>query len=131
MLKRLNEYKEMITIIVFFLSGFVWLDNQFPTKTDLTQKIGTLDCRVDKYMTLTQLQIRGQDLFKQIQEKANHITERENFISTANLSPAMNFEFNELKSEFEYIKEQYRNNKTKIVDAMDQISRNVCKGSDV
>lgn len=67
MLEKIKEYKEIIVIIVFFLGGFIWLENQYPKKTDLKSEIWSLDCLLKKYMTLTQLQIRGQNLKEEIQ----------------------------------------------------------------
>jgi hypothetical protein len=67
MLEKLNQYKEVITLVVFFLGGFFWIENQFPTKLDLTRQIGVLKCELDNYMKLTQLQIRSRDLERTIQ----------------------------------------------------------------
>ncbi|HEY1963144.1 MAG TPA: hypothetical protein VGG69_12045 [Rhizomicrobium sp.] len=67
MLDKLNQYKEVITLVVFFLGGFFWIENQFPTKIDLTKQIGVLKCELDNYMKLTQLQIRSRDLEKSVQ----------------------------------------------------------------
>lgn len=84
MLTKLNQYKEFIAILVFFLGGFFWIDSQYPKKTDLeTQLVGVSDkvrgvnddltgqilnlqCLLKKYMELTQLQISAQAKEKKI-----------------------------------------------------------------
>lgn len=127
MLEKLKEYKELVAIIVFFLGGFIWLNNQFPTKGDLKAEIGSLNCLVEKYMTLTQLQIRGQELWKQIQDLATSISDMETNSGNVHLSPAMKFELNQLKSDFEHNREKYRSNTAEIAKILDELARNVCK----
>lgn len=127
MLEKLKEYKELVAIIVFFLGGFIWLNNQFPTKGDLKAEIGFLNCLVEKYMTLTQLQIRGQELEKQIQDLATSIPDMETNSGDVHLSPAMKFELNQLKSDFEHNKEKYRSNTAEIAKILDELARNVCR----
>lgn len=127
MLEKLKEYKELIAIIVFFLGGFIWLNNQFPTKNDLKAEIGFLNCMLDKYMTLTQLQLRGQDLEKQAQALAKEIFGMEANSGDMHLSPAMKFEFDQLKSDFEHNRKAYRTNTAEITKITDELSRNVCR----
>jgi hypothetical protein len=127
MLEKLKEYKELIAIIVFFLGGFIWLNSQFPTKSDLTAEIGSLNCLVDKYMTLTQLQIRGQELVKQAGDLAARISDMETDSGDVQLSPAMKFELDQFKSDFEHNREQYRSNTAEIAKIMDELARNVCR----
>ena len=127
MLEKLKEYKELIAIIVFFLGGFIWLNNQFPTKSDLTAEVGSLNCLVDKYMTLTQLQIHGQELVKQAGDLATRISDMETDSGDVLLSPAMKFELDQLKSDFEHNREKYRSNTAEIAKIMDELARNVCR----
>ncbi len=127
MLDKLREYKELIAIIVFFLGGFIWLNNQFPTKSDLRAEIGYLNCLVDKYMTLTQLQIRGQELVKQAQDLTTRISDMETNSGDVHLSPAMKFELDQLKSDFEHNREKHRSNNAEIVKILDELARNVCR----
>ena len=61
-LERLSDYKEVISVIVFFLGGLYWVDGHFPSRDDLNNKIGVLNCKVDAYMDLTQHQIRQKNL---------------------------------------------------------------------
>ena len=127
MFNKLKEYKELVAIIVFFLGGFIWLNNQFPTKSDLTAEVETLNCLLEKYMTLTQLQIRGQVLEKQLQNLADRISEMESTRGNVDLSPAMTFEFDRLKSDFEHKRNEYRSNKAEIDKILDELGRNVCR----
>ena len=127
MLEKLKEYKEMIAIIVFFLGGFIWLNSQFPKKSDLTAEIGSLNCQLEKYMTLTQLQIRSQELGKQAQDLATRISDVETNSGDAHLSPAMKFELDQMKSDLIHNREKHRSNKDEIAKILDELARNVCK----
>lgn len=127
MIEKLKEYKELITIIIFFLGGFIWLNNQFPTKSDLTEEVGSINCLVEKYMTLTQLQIRCQDLLKQTQVLAAKIADMEQNGENVHLSPAMKFELEQHKSDFKDDREKYRSNKAEIKNIIDGLARNICK----
>jgi hypothetical protein len=127
MLEKLKEYKEMIAIIVFFLGGFIWLNSQFPKKSDLTAEIGSLNCQLEKYMTLTQLQIRSQELGKQAQDLATRISDVETNSGDAHLSPAMKFELDQMKADLKHNREKHRSNKDEIAEILDELARNVCK----
>ncbi len=134
MLEKLKEYKELMAIIVFFLGGFIWINNQFPTKSDLSAEKsdlsaenGSLNCLVKKYMSLTQLQIRGQELVKQMQDLATTITDMETNSENVLLSPAMLFELDQLKADLGHDTEKFRSNKAEIKNIMDELARNVCR----
>lgn len=77
MFAKLSQYKEFISILVFFLGGFFWIDSQFPKKSDLETQVSSvndnlsgqiinLQCLLKKYMELTQLQISAQAKEKKI-----------------------------------------------------------------
>ncbi|MEI7457612.1 MAG: hypothetical protein WCK93_12910 [Nitrosomonadales bacterium] len=66
MLERLKEYKELIAIIAFFLGGFFWLQSQYPNKSEVKDEFNSIRCQLNSYMKLTQLQIRSQELDKQL-----------------------------------------------------------------
>lgn len=127
MLQKLNEYKEIIAIIVFFLGGFFWLEGEFPKKSDLNSEIGSVKCLLEKYMTLTQLQIRGQELDKQIQELNDQI---KLFPAIANsgpsLTPAMAQELDDKKSDMSGKKNDFKANKVAMEKIVDELARNVC-----
>ena len=128
MLEKLKEYKEVITIIIFFLGGFFWLEGEFPKKSDLNSEIGSVRCLLDKYMTLTQLQIHGQELDKQIQEINDQI---KLFPATSNtglpsLTPAMTQELDEKKSDMSGKKNDFKANELAMEKIVDELARNVC-----
>lgn len=113
MLSRLKEYRDFIAILVFFLGGFFWIDNEFPKKTDLKTEVGTveqnltsqvteLQCIVDQYMRLTQLQIRARELEKDLDRAWSDWEESQAMLASAqpaNLSPAMQRELDLLNAE--------------------------------
>ena len=46
MLDRLKEYKELISIIVFFLSGFVWIQSTFPDKPYIEAQVKAVNAKI-------------------------------------------------------------------------------------
>jgi len=127
MLEKIKEYKELIAIIVFFLGGFIWLNNQFPSKNDLKAEVGFLDCLLNKYMTLTQLQLHGQELAKEAEDLKKKIAEMETDSGEVHLLPAMKFELKQFKSDFEHNRKKYRNNIAQIKKIMDELNRHDCR----
>lgn len=130
MLQKLKEYKELIAIIVFFLGGFTWLNTQFPTKSDLKAEIASLNCLLEKYMTLTQLQIRGQEIERQTHELTRRITgilPKENGDTSLPLSPAMKLEFEQLKTDLEARRNDLRSNAGEMEKIRDQLGLQVCR----
>ena len=123
--ERLKEYKELLAIIVFFLGGVFWIQGQYPTKTDLKTEIGVLSCLLDKYMSLTQLQIRGRDLERQAQELKDEIAA---FGSdhTPSLSPAMKQELDSKKASLTTVLADLKTNASSIQSIGDELARNVC-----
>ena len=106
MLDKLKEYKELITIIVFFLGGFTWLNAQFPTKADLESAkidlksaISYQDCLGERYMKLVQSQIDRQEIQVQVQGLDREIKEGSDDIekSKVYISPAMQHSFDQHK----------------------------------
>jgi len=130
MLQKLQEYKELIAIIVFFLGGFAWLNNQFPTKSDLKAEIQALNCLLEKYMTLTQLQIRGQELEKQTHELAKQLTgilPEDNGGTSITLSPAMKLELDEKKADLEAQRDSLRSNVNDMNKIRKELERQICR----
>ena len=127
MIEKLKQYKELITIILFFLGGFTWMETQFPTKTDLQAEIASLNCLVEKYMILTQCQMHGQDLEKQIQDINKQINMISPNGSSPGLSPALAVEFEELKSDLTHKKSELGQNKESMQKIVDELQRNVCR----
>jgi hypothetical protein len=140
MLKKLKEYKEIIAIIVFFIAGFIWLENQFPKKADLQRETGTLktdlksqikslDCLLEKYMTLTQLQIRGRNLEKEIMDFESEIQSRfrpDDDATGPLLSPAMKHELKRLEDDLAVKIKDLRQIKKDMENIDDELARNIC-----
>lgn len=127
MLERLKEYKELIGIIVFFLGGFLWVQNSFPTKSDLKAEIGVLNCLLEKYMTLTQLQIRGRDLEREVQELNGQI----GLIDAAGaggpaLSPAMKIEIDGRRDDLAARRNDLKAANLDMRRISDELARNAC-----
>jgi methyl-accepting chemotaxis protein len=68
MIEKLKEYRDLIGLVVFFLGGLFWVQNQFPTKTDLSDQLGVVKCQLRSYMSLTQDELHVQDLTGKIQD---------------------------------------------------------------
>ncbi len=128
MLEQLKEYKEVLTIVVFFLGGVFWIQKQYPTKTDLQSEIGVLQCLVDRYMALTQLQIHGRDLERQAQDLKSEIqafsADQQN--TKLPVSPGMIDALNEKKSQLAELQADLKNNTESTQKANDELERNVC-----
>jgi hypothetical protein len=127
MIEKLKEYKEVAAIIVFFLGGFFWIQGQYPTKTDLKSEIGVLNCLVDKYMSLTQLQIRGRDLQTQAQDLKDEIQAFGTAQEHLQISPAMSQALEEKKATLAGIRKDLKTNVGDIEKARDELGRNVCR----
>ena len=134
MLEKLKAYKELIAIIVFSLGGFVWLQVQFPTRADLKieqadlkSDIGMLNCLVEKYMTLTQLQIHARDLEREIQELSSQVSTFTNMPTNVALSPALGRELEGKKSEMSEKRKDLRTAADAMQKISDDLARNVCK----
>ncbi len=128
MLEKLKEYKEIISLVLFFLGGVYWMQNQFPTKKDLKVEIGVLNCLLDKYMLLTQLQIRGRDLERQAQELTNQVTvfADDGDPSRPAMSPAMRQDLEARRQELSGLRADLKANSTDIKKTSDELARNVC-----
>lgn len=122
MLEKLKEYKELIAILVFFLGGFAWIQGQYPTKTDLKSQVTVLECLLQKYMALTQLQIHGQQLQQEIQERRKQIQMMEGM----QLSPAMQSDLEEKRKDLGGTQGDLKTNLAEINKINDELRRNVC-----
>lgn len=123
MIEKLKEYKEIITIIVFFLGGFVWLEAKFPQKSDLTYEIDYLNCRLTKQMELTQTQLRFNTLYQEYVECDRQISMFSNVI----LSPAMKQESDRLTANRSVIMKDLSSVKSDLVKISDENAKDVCR----
>lgn len=129
MLERLKEYKELLAIVVFFLGGFFWIQNRYPTKTDLRSEIRVLNCLLDKYMLLTQLQIRGRDLERQVADLSNQLALYDSAPDPIlPISPAMRQERDEKRKLLDETRSALKANVAEIQKTGDELQRNVCRG---
>ena len=64
---------------------------------------------------------------KQAGDLAARISDMETDSGDVQLSPAMKFELDQFKSDFEHNREQYRSNTAEIAKIMDELARNVCR----
>lgn len=53
LLKTLSTYKEIITIIVFFIAGFIWLETNLAKK----DQINSLNCILNNRLTILESQL--------------------------------------------------------------------------
>jgi seryl-tRNA synthetase len=127
MLGKLKEYKELIGIVVFFIGGFIWMEAQFPKKSDLQNEVASLNCMLEKYMTLTQLQIQGQELQNQIQDFNRQVNLMLPDGRSPTLSPALQAELDELKSDYAHKKSELSAVKESMKKVCADLQRNVCK----
>jgi hypothetical protein len=127
-LQRLQEYKELLAIMVFFLGGFFWIQGQYPTKNDLKAQIGVLSCLLDKYMSLTQLQNHAQSLDGQAQQLREEIAafRGDPDRSQPPLSPAMKQELDSKKAELVNVQSEFKKTAAQIQAAGEELARNVC-----
>ena len=129
MLEKLKEYKEMIAIIVFFLGGFSWLQNQYPNKNDLKAELASVRCLLDNYMKLTQLQILSQEQDKKISElwrKLSEVPPDNSSKSKVSFSPAMRAELEQLRVEYTTRINQQGQTASDMVKIRDELARGIC-----
>ncbi|KWC36271.1 hypothetical protein WL51_19340 [Burkholderia ubonensis] len=129
MLEKLKEYKELIAIVAFFLGGFLWIQEQYPTKTDLKSQIGVLNCLLGEYMLLTQQQLRVRDLERLIHDETSQIGSYENArgAKAAALSPAMLEELDAKKDDLATHRAELKTRTAEMQKVNDELQRNVCQ----
>jgi hypothetical protein len=130
-LAKLNEYRDVIALMVFFLGGLWWIQGQFPTKTDLNNQqaslklqIKVLNCQLDKYMRMTQLQLRSQTLDSKITRLNQQLDQMP--IGGAHLSPAIEEQRDNLRKEHDDLSKQFETTASEMQTINDELARNVC-----
>lgn len=135
MLAKLKEYQDLIAIIVFFLGGFFWLNNQFPQKTDLEsvkhelqEENAVLKCLLKKNMMLVQDQIQASALEKNIKEKSEYIYFLSEKLNTEGqtMSPVMQIKLNETKEEVAAQKDELKKVIAQMQEIKNQLEINSC-----
>jgi hypothetical protein len=127
MLEKLKEYKEIITLVVFFLGGFFWVQNQYPSKSDLKAEVASLRCLLDNYMKLTQLQMLSQDQEKQLFELKRKLSDPDSSeASGSSLSPALRLELEQLHVEYSSKVTAQQKTIQDMSKIRDELARGVC-----
>ncbi|MDD4962818.1 MAG: hypothetical protein PHI11_02740 [Gallionella sp.] len=128
MLERLKEYKELIAIIIFFLSGVFWLQSTFPSKNEMKTELVSIRCLLDSYMKLTQLQILSQEQDKQVTELRQKLSQvpPDNSSGGLAISPAMRAEFEQLKLDYATSRNQLGQTTRDMAKIRDELARGVC-----
>ncbi|MDD2775736.1 MAG: hypothetical protein PHU06_07265 [Gallionella sp.] len=128
MLERLKDYKELIAIIIFFLSGVFWLQSTFPSKNEMKTELVSIRCLLDSYMKLTQLQILSQEQDKQVNELRQKLTQvpPDNVSGGLAISPAMRAEFEQLKLDYATSRNQLGQTTRDMAKIRDELARGVC-----
>jgi galactitol-specific phosphotransferase system IIB component len=140
-LEKLKEYKEILTLIVFFLGGIFWLNEQFPKKADLTaqttevknqlkKEVSQLRCQLKEYMILTQLQIKAQNLEKEYKE----LSSQNNVLSSVNAdqvtSPAAKKDLfdqiTKVKAHLPEVEQDIKSNKHDMEKVSNELQTNIC-----
>jgi len=127
MLAKLKEYKEIISLVIFFLGGVFWIQNQFPNKEDLA----SVRCLLNGYMKLTQLQIRSQELDKKRYNLSQQLTgapSNNGSNDEIEFSPAMMMELEQLKADYKNTQDEFRQTNLDMTELRDELQRGVCEG---
>ena len=149
MLDKLREYKEIIAIVIFFAGGFTYLNTNFPDKDDLTSsqnQLGTdikraksdlqsqvkiQQCLLEKYMLLTQLQMRGYQLERTIAAMSTRHAEARKVKTNdpetwARLSPAMKNDFEDLQVTLRRSNEDLQSTVEEMEQLSEELQMHVC-----
>jgi hypothetical protein len=127
MLEKLKEYKELLAIVVFFLGGVFWLQDQYPSKQDLKAELKSVRCLLDNYMKLTQLQIFNQEQDKRAGLLARKVTEASpDSGNELPVSPAMKAELEQLRAEFTSVSSLQGKTASEMAAIRDELERGVC-----
>lgn len=122
MIAKLNQYKEVITIAAFFLGGFAWIESQYPKRGDLE----VLECLLMEYMTLTQQQIRAQDLEKQAIDLQARLADPHLASSETGLSPALRMVLDDQRTELGALRKELLTLERSMREIEDKLQRNSC-----
>lgn len=132
MLAKLKEYKDVISIVIFFLGGFFWIQNELPKKNDLEAvkqellaKNKVLKCLLKSNMTLVQDQIQASSLEKNIKEKQDYLILSDKFPEES-MSPAMKSTLNELREDVANKKEELKTVIMRMQNTRSDLEKNIC-----
>lgn len=140
MLAKLNQYKEFISILVFFLGGFFWIDSQYPKKSDLVALLEKVDdnlgrqvksvaCLLGQYMLLTQLQLTAQETEKRIETLTEDLIQSLDSgdnVEVVSLSGAMLIEREEMVDNLGKARDALADIAKNISNVRGELERNIC-----
>lgn len=122
-LAALNNYKEVLAIVAFFLSGVWWIQDRYPTKTDLKSQLAIITCQLDEYMKLTQVQVRHEQLITQLNQLDQQIRSA---TPNTHLSPSLQQIFSDLQGERTSVREKSDSASAEMQKINDDLARNMC-----
>lgn len=136
MLARLKEYKELITIVLFFLGGFFWIENRYVQTTELNgvnarfdtvakeDSLNILNCKVDKYMRLTQLQVEAAEVKELIEGLEDDLASFQ--VASVEVTPAMRNAIQRSEKELSNQLDRLFAVDTEVRALSDELARQVC-----
>ncbi len=132
MLDKLKEYRDVISLVIFFLGGFVWIQNELPKKDDLEAvkqelliKNKVLKCLLKSNMMLVQDQIQANALEKTIKEKQDYLGLSDQ-LREQDMSPAMKATLAEFKEDIANKKKQLTDVVARMETTKSDLERNIC-----
>lgn len=131
-LSKLKEYKELITVIIFFVGGIVWIYGYFATKSSLTTISAQLQCLLNTHVTLISSEMEHSKLQADKEKIAielnSKISELEKLKSEAASDKLVGLkeEIVKLEEKYKDFELKYELISKKIGEASDQIKLNNC-----
>jgi hypothetical protein len=126
LLDVLNECKEVIALLVFFLGGVWWIQDRFPTKTDLQSRLALIKCELDDYMQLTQLQVRHEQLSGQLAQLDQQLGSATTVRTSVALSPSLQQMLSGLQTQRGQLQIQADAASAAMQKLNDDLARNLC-----
>lgn len=128
LLGTLNDYKEVLSIIVFFLGGVWWIQDRFPTKTDLNSNVNFIKCQLKEYMELTQQQIKHEQASASLAEVVQELGSPMALQRAVELSPSMQQMIAGFKDKETYFRSEVDASSTAMSNINDNLARGICSG---
>jgi hypothetical protein len=118
-LKTLGEYKELIAVIVFFITGCLWLFGYFATK----QQLKTLQCLMNTNMAIIQGKMDSASLS---QLMVQNLQESMSLEGKQNLTPAEMLKQSQLKTGLNDISRKLADADTTTAKALNKLVSGEC-----
>jgi lipid A disaccharide synthetase len=117
---RLKEYKEFILILVFFVSGFMWIFSYFATK----EQVKVLQCLTDQNIILIESRMQKKFLFDELIQKGMEI---EKIFKKADVLNEESRKVIQLTNEIEMLKEKLKMTSARYDEAFNFLKMNKCQ----